>query len=122
MGRLHRLPLQLQRLLNRLLIAVRRLPSSVQPEKPGDLLFALRVKIGISQAEAAKRAGLTQQYWYTLESGKRDAGIATWRRAFDGLDCEFLLLPRPRRDLKEWRVQRALEGRWAARSIRQTSD
>lgn len=102
--------------------AAKSLPPQTRSADPAGLLFAARVKSGMSQREAAERAGLTQQYWHALESGRRDAGISTWRRAFNGLDCDLALVPSPRRHLGEWRARRAMEGKWAARSVRRTDD
>jgi len=104
-------------MFNRLSVVVRSIPDEVLAAFPHEILFAARVKAGLSQAEAAVRAGFSQQYWQQLESGKRDASVEIWRRAFDGIECDILLLARPRRHLGEWRARRALEGRWCARSV-----
>ena len=122
MGNLHRLPLRLRRLLNRILVVAGGTAPDIRVAAPHELLFAVRVRIGMSQAEAAARAGISQPTWQELESGRRDAGIRSWRRAFAGLECDLALMPVPRRHLGEWRAQRALEGRWAARSVTRISE
>lgn len=91
-------------------------------ERPGDALFAARVKVGMSQAEAGRRAGMTQPHWHALEAGKTDASLTTWRRAFDALDIDLIVIPKARRTLGDWRDERAKEGRWSARSVRRIAD
>lgn len=85
MGNLHKIPFRLRRLRNRTLVAAARLPPKLGTAQPHELLFALRVKIGMSQAEAAARTGISQPAWQELESGSRDGGVGTWRRAFASL-------------------------------------
>ena len=72
------------------------------------------LRLAVSQAEAAHRAGIRQQHWHELESGKKDARLSTWKRAFEGLECDLMLVPKPRRHLGEWRARRMLEGHYAA--------
>ena len=117
MGKLHALPLRLRRALNKLTLFARDAPAEAARTAPGQLLWAARVKIGMSQTEAAERAGMAQTHWHALESGKTDARLSTWERAFKALECEVLLLPKPRRHLGEWRARRILEGIYAAKSV-----
>ncbi|OIO05671.1 MAG: hypothetical protein AUJ52_13325 [Elusimicrobia bacterium CG1_02_63_36] len=114
MGKLVNLPLRVKRVLNRLVVFARSAPPTWKSAAPGELLWAARVKIGMSQAEAAHRAGIRQQHWHELESGKKDARLSTWKRAFEGLECDLMLVPKPRRHLGEWRARRMLEGHYAA--------
>ncbi|OIO10172.1 MAG: hypothetical protein AUJ52_04830 [Elusimicrobia bacterium CG1_02_63_36] len=109
-------------MLNRILVVAGGTAPDIRVAAPHELLFAVRVRIGMSQAEAAARAGISQPTWQELESGRRDAGIRSWRRAFAGLECDLALMPVPRRHLGEWRAQRALERRWAARSVTRISE
>jgi len=77
---------------------------------PGEFLLATRWKLGISQAELAERAGISQQHIQLLESGRTDARLDTWRRVFDAVHCDLLVLPKPQRHLGEAKARRVLDG------------
>ncbi|OIO09258.1 MAG: hypothetical protein AUJ52_06720 [Elusimicrobia bacterium CG1_02_63_36] len=117
MGNLYSLPMRLRRALNKLAVFSRSAPRAAGETELFELLWAARVKVGMSQSEAANRARIPQQYWHDLESGKKDARISTWKRAFQALRCDLLVLPKPRLHLGEWRARRMLEGRYAAKTV-----
>jgi transcriptional regulator with XRE-family HTH domain len=64
----------------------------------------------MTQQELAHRAHIPQSHLTLIESGKIDPQIGTLQRIFDGLSCDLVIEPRPRRPLSE-----ILRGR--ARSI-----
>lgn len=96
MGRYSRLPLPHRQALNEVMVFTKRVPKGAQ-ETPAAYMRALRVALGMPQAVLAERSGLTQPHVAKLESGKLDAQLGTWRRVFDAMYCDLLVLPRPRK-------------------------
>lgn len=64
----------------------------------------------MSQAELARRCGLSQSHIARLESGKLDAQWGTWRRVFDSLHCDIALLPLPRKRPSDALAEARLDG------------
>lgn len=62
---------------------------------------SLRVALGMTQAELAQRAHLTQPHLAGIESGKVDPQIKTLRRIFDALSCDLTITPRPKVEVNE---------------------
>ncbi|MDX6768971.1 MAG: helix-turn-helix domain-containing protein [Elusimicrobiota bacterium] len=82
--------------LNELMTYSARAPKR-EGQRPQDLLRAYRSALRMSQKELARRAGLTQSHVARLESGAVDAQWGTWKRLFDAMACDLLLVPRPRK-------------------------
>ena len=83
------------------------------------LIQKLRNSLHITQAQLAKRTGLAQSHIAKIESGKTDAQLQTIQKILDELNCDMLILPKPRkrfdemiaqqaRDLAQWRVSRVM--------------
>jgi len=95
-------------------IALHRLEGEPRAEHTvlsyGQWIRALRNYLRITQQELAQRSHITQSHLAQIESGKIDPKIGTLQRIFDGLSCDLVIEPLPRRPLSE-----VLRGR--ARSI-----
>jgi len=50
----------------------------------------------MTQAQLARRAGLTQPHVALIESGKGDPQVGTLRALFNALFCDLVVLPIPR--------------------------
>ena len=59
------------------------------------LIALLRLRLGMTQAQLAKRCGLPQSHIAKIESGKVDVQLATLQRIFKALFCQLTLAPRP---------------------------
>ena len=63
-----------------------------------DWIRIIRVGLRMTQAELAKRAGITQPHLAGIESGRSDPQVTTLRRIFDALECDVAISPRLRMD------------------------
>jgi DNA-binding XRE family transcriptional regulator len=95
--------------LNEWLVFASR-PPKKKPLEPGALQKTLRARLRMSQAELARRCGLSQSHIARLESGKLDAQWGTWRRVFDALYCDVALLPLPRKRPSDALAEARLDG------------
>ncbi len=77
---------------------------------PGALQKTLRARLRMSQAELARRCGLTQAHIARLESGELDARWGTWQRVFDALYCDIALLALPRKRPSDALAEARLDG------------
>lgn len=95
-------------------LALQRLDAEPRAESAamsyGHWIRTLRNYLRMTQQELAHRAHIPQSHLTLIESGKIDPQIGTLQRIFDGLSCDLVIDPRPRRPLSE-----ILRGR--ARSI-----
>jgi predicted DNA-binding mobile mystery protein A len=76
----------------------------------GHWIRMLRGYLRMTQAELAKRSDITQPNLAAIESEKANPHVSTLKRIYEGLSCDLIVEPRPRRPLHE-----VLRGR--ARSI-----
>src|SRR5437879_13085755 len=60
---------------------------------PNAMIRALRAELHMTQAQLAKRAGVTQPHLARIETGKVDPQLSTLRRIFDALFCGVLIVP-----------------------------
>lgn len=60
-----------------------------------------RSRLGMTQAQLAKRCGLTQSHIARIESGKVDMQLSTLGRIFAALHCRLVLAPRPEEALEK---------------------
>ncbi len=111
MGTLIRRPIRIVQALNEAILLTKRTPKRAAHATPAEFMFSVRTRLGLSQAELAKRTGMAQQQIQRLESGAVDARLGTWKRVFDAMHCDLLALPKPRRHLGEARARRVLDGR-----------
>lgn len=95
-------------------IAIQRLETEPRTEHTvlsyGQWIRTLRNYLRITQQELAQRSHISQSHLAQIESGKIDPQVGTLQRIFDGLSCDLVIEPLPRRPLSE-----ILRGR--ARSI-----
>lgn len=104
--------------LNELIVYAGRTPKNAAQE-PAALLRALRASLRMPQAELARRAGVSQPHVARLESGEVDAQWGTWKKLFDAMFCDLLLVPRPRKRPGDALAEARLEGdglSWPRRS------
>jgi DNA-binding XRE family transcriptional regulator len=69
---------------------------SARCRKGESLLRAVRNWRGLTQAEVAEKAGLTQGYLSDLESGKREGAPATLRKIAEAMGIDPVMLVDPR--------------------------
>ncbi|MFH2201476.1 MAG: helix-turn-helix transcriptional regulator [Elusimicrobiota bacterium] len=110
MGNLYRRPVRTEQALNEAVVFVKSVPKRAAHTSPAEFMFAVRARLGLSQVELAERLDMAQQQVQRLESGKANAKLGTWRRVFNAMHCDLLLLPKPRRHLGEVRARRVLDG------------
>jgi len=74
------------------------------PEGAGEhgehnLIRLLRVRLGMTQAQLAKRCGLPQSHIAKIEKGKGDIQLDTLRHIFAAMVCRLVVAPQPETDL-----------------------
>ncbi len=72
--------------------AAERLPRAWTRAGPGAQLRALRMELDVSQKVLAAAAGMDASRVCRLERGD-DAPLETWRRLYQALGCEAVLVP-----------------------------
>ena len=84
------------RILHRYAYVVLPVEVSARCRKGESLLRAVRNWQGLTQAEVAEKAGLTQGYLSDLESGKREGTAQTLRMIAKALEIDPVMLVDPR--------------------------
>ena len=116
MGRFTQIPLPHRQALNATFIFTSRAPEKARRD-PAMYMRALRAELRMSQAALARRAGMTQAQIVRLEKGGADARLGTWRRVFEAMFCELLVVPlarkRPGDAVAEQRLARSWARRWS---------
>lgn len=86
-------------------MALQRLEAEPRTEHTamsyGQWIRTVRNYLRMTQQELAQRSQIPQSHLAQIESGKIDPQIGTLQRIFDGLSCELVIEPRPRRPLSE---------------------
>ena len=108
---LSKAPVRNVQAFNEAVIFTKPTPKRMARATPAEFMRTARTELGLSQMELAERAGMPRQQIQRLESGRIDARVSTWRRVFDAMHCDLLVLPKPRRHLGEARARRVLDGR-----------
>lgn len=91
----------LSRVLSRFIEWASQAPDGAADYAAQGLILLTRVRLGMTQAQLAKRCGLTQSHIANIENGKVDVQLSTLRRIFAALDCRLVLAPQPVGDLEE---------------------
>lgn len=91
----------MSRVLSRFIEWAARAPEGAADCAAQSLILLTRVRLGMTQAQLAKRCGLTQSHIANIENGKVDVQLSTLRRIFAALDCRLVLAPQPLGDLDE---------------------
>lgn len=91
----------LSRVLSRFIEWAAQAPDGAADYAAQGLILLTRVRLGMTQAQLAKRCGLTQSHIANIENGKVDVQLSTLRRIFAALDCRLVLAPQPVGDLEE---------------------
>ncbi len=86
------LPLSSRRAISRVADFTARAPAAARLA-PHALIRALRAELYMTQAQLAKRAGVTQPHLARIEAGKVDPQLSTLRRIFSALFCDVLVVP-----------------------------
>lgn len=74
--------------------------QSVRLSHP-EWIRALRNYLRMTQTELAQRAHIPQSHLALIESGKIDPQVGTLKKIFEGLSCDLVIQPLPRRPLAE---------------------
>ncbi len=86
-------------------LALARLEPKAQEKfgdrSPGEWIRTLRGYLRMTQRDLAARAKISQPHLAGIESGRIDPQVSTLRRICDGLSCDLVIEPRPRKPLKE---------------------
>ncbi|MDP3540864.1 MAG: helix-turn-helix transcriptional regulator [Elusimicrobiota bacterium] len=109
MPSLTKVPLVHRVALNELVVRLSR-PPKAMTYPPAVYLRALRASMRMSQRQLARRTGLGQAQICRIERGRIDPGVEAWRRLFDALFCDLLVVPRPRRRPSEALGERLTRG------------
>ncbi|OGS39506.1 MAG: hypothetical protein A2506_03745 [Elusimicrobia bacterium RIFOXYD12_FULL_66_9] len=108
MGKVTKVALPHRQALNATIVYTRRAPEGAR-QSPAAFLRALRGALRMSQADLARRAGVTQSHVARVESGSGDVQLGTLRKLFDAMFCDLLILPRPRKTPGDALAERDLE-------------
>lgn len=116
MGRFTQVPLQLRKALNATLVYTSRAPEKAR-RTPASYMRALRVELRMTQEALARRTGMTAAQINRIEKGLTDAQLGTWRRIFDAMFCDLLVIPfarkRPGDAVAEQRLARSWMRPWS---------
>lgn len=86
-------------------LAISRLQSeptdTLTDRSHAEWIRTLRGYLRMTQAELAKRSKISQPHLAGIESGRIDPQLSTLRRIYDGLSCDLVMEPRPRKPLEE---------------------
>ena len=80
---------------------------SVDVPSPSALVQALRQRLGMSQTQLAKRAGLSQPHVALIEKGKQDLKLRTLERLLKALHSDLVILAKPNAPLESLIDQQA---------------
>lgn len=78
--------------LDQIFRCARQVPAFWRGWPPARALEYLRLRLNVSQAELARRAGLSASRLSLIEGGA-DARMSTWRAIYRALGLELLVLP-----------------------------
>ena len=86
-------------------LAISRLQSqptdTLTDRSHGQWIRTLRSYLRMTQSELAKRSNISQPHLVGIESGRIDPHLSTLRRIYQGLSCDLVVEPRPRKPLEE---------------------
>ena len=73
----------------------------VPADQIGTLLKSIRTALGITQKQMAKKLGITQATYSTIEKNTQSNSLKTISRITNALNCEFMGAIVPRQPLEE---------------------
>jgi predicted DNA-binding mobile mystery protein A len=101
------LPVTTTRLLKQLTDTARRTPTELEAAGPAMMIKAIRQRLGMTQAQLARRAKIPQSHVATIEIGKTDVQLGTLRKVAKALECEVILLFKPQKSFEQLINERA---------------
>jgi predicted DNA-binding mobile mystery protein A len=101
------LPVTANRLLKQVTDTARRAPAELGSATPALLIKTIRQRLGMTQAQLARRAKIPQSHVATIEIGRADVQLGTIRRIVEALHCEAILLLKPKESFQEIIKERA---------------
>lgn len=91
----------MSRVLSRFIDWAAHAPEGAADYAAHSLILLTRVRLGMTQAQLAKRCGLTQSHIANIENGKVDVQLSTLRRIFSALECRLVVAPQSSGDLDD---------------------
>lgn len=91
----------MNRVLQRFIDWASRAPQGAEQFSPSGLIMLMRVQLGMTQAQLAKRCGMTQSHVANIELGKVDAQVGTLRRLMNALNCRLIVAPLPEKSVED---------------------
>jgi len=91
----------MSRVLSRFIDWAANAPEGAGEYAPSGLIRLTRTRLGMTQAQLAKRCGLTQPHIAKIESGTVDMQLTTLRRIFSAMRCRLVLAPQPEESLEK---------------------
>jgi transcriptional regulator with XRE-family HTH domain len=85
----------------------RRVPLELGEISPGNQILLIRTRLGLSQEQLARRAGMTRVQLGRIESGRADPRLSSLHKLFNALLCGLVILPRAGETLERVVAQRA---------------
>lgn len=76
-------------------------PEGATQYAPASLVMLLRVQLGMTQAQLARRCGMAQSQVARIEKGKVDLQVGTLRRLLEALDCRLIVAPLPKKSVED---------------------
>lgn len=94
-----KLPVSQKMILERATSFARQAPQGLESLPVHVLILFLRNRLHMTQAQLAKRAGLPQSHIAKIEKGRVDPQVGTLQKIFKALFCDWLVLPKPEKEL-----------------------
>jgi transcriptional regulator with XRE-family HTH domain len=85
---------------------------------PGEWIRAMRWALRMTQAQLARRAGVSQQHVALIEAGRVDPKVGTLRTLLRSLYCDLALLPVPTRRPGDIVAEKTAQRGWEQTSSR----
>lgn len=84
---------------DRLFSYAQKAPEGLDRMSPAEAIRILRRKLTMTQAQLARRAGVSQSAIAQLEAGRGDPQWSTLTKIFNALYCNLMVIPKPRENL-----------------------
>ncbi|OGR57023.1 MAG: hypothetical protein A2X36_14905 [Elusimicrobia bacterium GWA2_69_24] len=91
----------MSRILDRFVRWAANAPEGAGQYAVHSLIHLTRIRLGMTQAQLARRCGLPQSHIAKIEKGKVDVQLTTLRRIFNALRCRLVIAPQPEKQLEQ---------------------